>query len=192
MINLRKNEQFVTGARLNLIYKLKRIGSTVKGRLEMRVERRKYTRFCVRDTAFAVFQPEPVKFVPIIDISLGGLGIGVNGFNMGPDWFDGTSRLEILIDDGCFYLDKLSYQILPQYRNFSQNAFGSFQNIYGVKFVDLMPSQQNRLKYFIRHHTRGGMTPKFIRKLNSHLHQMAGKKDFGDSCQNAWLRRPSL
>ena len=158
----------------------------------MRVERRKYARFCVRDAAFAVFKPEPVKLVPIIDISLGGLGIGVNGFNMNLDGFNGASRLEILIDDGSFYLDNLPYQALPTYRNFSVNAFGSFQNIYGVKFLDMMPSQQNRLKYFIRHHTRGGMTPKFIRKLNAHLHQITGKRDFGDSCQNVWLQRPSL
>jgi hypothetical protein len=139
-----------------------------------------------------VFKPEPVKLVPIIDISLGGLGIGVNEFNMSLDRLNGASRLEILIDDGCFYLDNLSCQILAPYRNFSQNAFGSIQNIYGVKFVDLMSSQQNRLRYFIRHHTRGGMTPKFIRKLNAHLQEITGKKDFGDSCQNAWLQRPSL
>ena len=158
----------------------------------MRVERRKYARFCVRDAAFAVFKPEPVKLFPIIDISLGGLAIGINRFNLNLNGFNGASRLEILIEDGCFYMDKLPYQILSPIRDFSQNAFESFQNIYGVKFLDLMPSQQNRLKYFIRHHTRGGMTPKFIHKLNAHLHQITGKKDFPDSCQNAWLQRPSL
>jgi hypothetical protein len=63
---------------------------------------------------------------------------------------------------------------------------------YGVKFVELMSSQQSQLKYFIRHHTRGGMTPKFIRMFNQHLHQILGKKDFGNSCQNAWLQRLSL
>ena len=158
----------------------------------MRVERRKYPRFCVRDSSFAVFMPEPVKLVPIIDISMGGLGLGVNGFDMNLDAFNGASNLEIFIEDGRFYLNNLPYQILPPYRSFSENAFGSFQNIYGVKFVDLLPSQQNRLKYFIRHHTRGGMMPKFIRKLNAHLDQITGKKDFGNSCQYTWIHGPSL
>ena len=158
----------------------------------MAIERRKNPRYCVRDSAFAIFRPEPVKLVPIVDISLGGLGIGVNGIKMSADGLNGAARLEILMDDGYFYMDNLPYQLLPQYRSFPRNDVGSFQNIYGVKFGDLMSSQQNQLKYFIRNHTRGGMTPKFIRKFNQHLHQIIGKKDFGNSCQNAWLQRPSL
>jgi hypothetical protein len=158
----------------------------------MAIERRKNTRYCVRDNAFAVFGPEPVKLAPIVDISLGGLGIGVNGINLKAAGLIVSSKLEVVIDDGCFYMDKLPYQLLPTYRNHYKNAFESFQNIYGIKFVDLMPSQQSRLKYFIRNHTRGGMTPKFIRKFNQHFHQIIGKRDFTSSCQTAWLQRPSL
>ena len=161
-------------------------------KLEMAVERRKNPRYCIRDNAFAVFGPEPVKLAPIVDVSLGGLGIGVNGIDWGADDLEAPAKLEIVIDDGCFYMDKLPYHLLAQYRNFSGNAVGSFQAIYGVKFLDLMPSQQTRLKYFIRNHTRGGMTPKFIRKFNRHFHQITGKKDFTSSCQTAWLQRPSL
>lgn len=157
----------------------------------MAIERRKYPRYCVRDNAFAVFGPEPVKLAPIIDISLGGLGIGVNGINLGDGGLAVPSKLEIVIDDGGFYMDQLPYQLLTQFRNFSGYPVGSFQNIYGVKFVDLVSSQQNRLKYFIRNHTRGGMTPKFIRKFNQHFHQITGKSDFANSCQTAWLQRPS-
>ena len=43
------------------------------------MERRKYLRLSVKANAFALFQPEPVKLAPIVDVSLGGLGIGVNG-----------------------------------------------------------------------------------------------------------------
>ena len=154
-------------------------------RLKMTIERRKTPRYCVRDNAFAVFGPEPIKLAPIIDISLGGLGIEVNGINMGAGCLNATAKLEIVIDDGSFYMDHLNYQLLAQYRNFSGNAAGSFQNILGVKFVDLMSSQQNQLKYFIRNHTRGGMTPKFIRKFNQHFHQIIGKRDFANSCQTA-------
>lgn len=159
----------------------------------MAIERRKYPRYCVRDNAFAVIGPEPVTLAPVIDISLGGLGIGVNGLNLRAEGLDvPPKKLEIVIDDGSFYMDKLPYRLIARNRNFSGNLFGSFQAIYGVKFVDLMSSQQTRLKYFIRNHTRGGMTPKFIRKFNQHFHQLTGKRDLASSCQSAWLQRPSL
>ena len=159
----------------------------------MAIERRNYPRYCVRDNAFAVIGPEPVTLAPVIDISLGGLGIGGNGINFRADGLDAPpKKLEIVVDDGSFYMDKLPYQPLTQYRSFSGNAAGSFQNIYGVQFVDLMPSQQTWLKYFIRNHTRGGMTPKFIRKFNQHFNQIVGKRDIAGSCQTDWLHRPSL
>ena len=161
-------------------------------RLKMAIERRKNHRYCIRDNAFAVFGPEPVKLAPIIDISLGGLGIETNGINIGAGGLNGAAKLEIVIDDGSFYMDNLNYQLLPQYRSFSGNAVQPFQQIYGVKFVDLITSQQNQLKFFIRKHTRGGMTPKFIRKFKHHFHEIIGKRDFANSCQTAWLQRPSL
>ena len=158
----------------------------------MATERRKNPRYCVRDNAFAVFGPEPVKLAPIIDISLGGLGFEANGSNVCADRFNCAARLEIVIDDGSFFMDNLHYQLLAQHRSFSGNSIEPFQHIYGVEFVDLMSSQQNQLKYFIRNHTRGGMTPTFIRKFKQHFHQIIGKSDFANSCQTAWLQRPSL
>ena len=158
----------------------------------MAIERRKNLRYCIRDNAFAVFGPEPVKLVPIIDISLGGLGIETNGINMGAGGLNGSAKLEIVVDDGSFYMDNLNYKLLTQYRNFAGNTVEPFQHIHGVEFADLMSSQQNQLKYFIRNHTKGGMTPKFIRKFNQHFHQIIGKRNFANSCQTAWLQRPSL
>ena len=154
----------------------------------MAIDRRKHPRFCVRDNAFAVIGPEPVMLAPIVDISLGGLAIGFNGINLKADGLDVPPKLEIVIDDGSFYMDQLPYRFIAQYRNFSGNAVGSFQNIYGAKFLDLMSSQQTQLKYFIRNHARGGMMPKFIRKFNQHFHHIIGKRDFANSCQTAWLQ----
>lgn len=161
-------------------------------KLKMAIERRKNPRYCMRDKAFAVFGPEPVKLAPIIDVSLGGLGIGVNGINLKSGGLDAPARLEIVMDDGCFFMDNLHYQLLPQYRSLVGNDLESFQCIYGVKFLNLMSSQQSQLKYFIRNHTRGGMMPKFFHKFNRHFHQMMGKKDLAKACQNALLQRPSL
>mgnify|MGYP001332713761 CR=1 FL=1 len=158
----------------------------------MEIERRRHPRFKIRGNAFAVFQPEPVKLVPIVDIGLGGLGIGVNGINTSAEWLNGSSCLEILIDDCSFYMDNLGYELLPKFRSVPRNAASPFQKIYGLKFIDLMSSQQYQLKSFIRNHTTGGMTPKFIRKFNQNFHQIIGKNDFASSGQTAWLQRPSL
>lgn len=156
----------------------------------MEIEKRKYPRFRVKDHAFAVFQPEPVKLVPIVDIGLGGLAIGVNEINAGDGWLNQTSNLEILIDDCSFYMDNLGYELLPKFRSVPRNVGRPFENIYGLKFIDLMPSQQSRLKYFIRNHTTGGMTPKFVRKFNQHFHQFLDKKDYGAACRNLSLMQP--
>jgi hypothetical protein len=123
---------------------------------------------------------------------MGGLGIGVNGINTGAEWLNGASCLEILIDDCSFYMDNIGYELLPQFRSVPQNAVSPFQNIYGLKFVDLMPSQQYQLKSFIRNHTRGGMTPKFIRKFNQHFRKFLDKKNYGAAGRNISPQRPSL
>ena len=156
----------------------------------METERRKYPRFNIRDNAFAVFEPEPVKLVPIVDVGLGGLGVGVNGINISDGWIKRASSLEILIDDCSFYMDNLGYELLPKFRSVARNTSSPFQIIYGLKFVDLMSSQRSQLKYFIRNHTTGGMTPKFIRKFNQQFHQFLGKKDYGAACRNISLQRP--
>ena len=157
----------------------------------MEIERRKYPRFSVRDNAFAVFQPEPVKLVPIVDVGLGGLGIGVNGINTRDEWLNKSSYLEIIIDDCSFYMDNLGYQLLTKFRNLPRSNVSPFQNIFGLKFVDLIPSQRSQLKYFIRSHTTGGLTPKFIRKFNQQFHQFLDEKDYGAACRNISLQRPS-
>ena len=157
----------------------------------MAIDRRKYPRFTVRSNAFALFNFEPTKLIPIVNISLGGLGVGVNGINTDANGFSDISRLEIITDDCHFFMDKLPYQLLLPRRSFSQNAGPSFQHIYGVQFIDLMSNQRNRLRYFIRNHTRGGMTPKFMHKFNQQLLQLIGKKNFGDACRSLWLQRPS-
>ena len=156
----------------------------------METERRKYPRFNMKDNAFAVFHPEPVKLVPIVDVGLGGLGVGVNGINISDGWLKKTSSLEILIDDCSFYMDNLGYELLPKFRSVGRNSSSLFQIIYGLKFIDMVPSQRSQLKYFIRNHTTGGMTPKFIRKFNQQFHQFVGRKDYGAACRNISLQRP--
>jgi len=160
--------------------------------LKLEIERRKYPRFKVRDNAFAVIQPEPVKLVPVLDIGLGGLAIGVKGINTAAEWLNRSSCLEIMIDDCSFYMGSLAYERLPKSRSLPGNAAGPFNKIYGLKFIDLMPSQQYQLKSFIRNHTTGGMTPKFIRKFHQHIRQFLDKKNYGAACRNISPQPPVL
>lgn len=159
----------------------------------METDRRKNPRYCVRGQVFAVFKPEPVQLVPIIDISLGGLSISVHGRNGNKQGVNLCSFLEIMADDGSFYMDNLPYELLPERRSTDWDPLTPGQHRFkGLKFLNLMPVQKSELKHFIRSYTIGGMTPKIIRKFSQILQQFKGKKDFGDSCQNIWLQRPTL
>jgi hypothetical protein len=159
----------------------------------MENDRRKHSRYCVRGQAFAVFKPEPVQLVPIIDISLGGLGISVNARNGNRQGVNLCSLLEIMADDGSFYMDNLPYEFLSERRSTDWDPLISAPHRFnGIKFLNLMPVQKSELKHFIRNYTIGGLTPKIIRKFSQILQQFMGKKDFEDSCQNIWLQRPTL
>lgn len=158
----------------------------------MDIERRNYPRFGVRSSAFTIFKSEPNKPVPILNISMGGMGIAVNGISMNVGGFIDVSRLEILTDDCHFYMDQLPYQLLLPGRKLTRNDVAHVQHIYGVQFIDLMSSQKNQLKTFIRNHTREGRTPKILHKFKRQLHQFIGNKDFADACRNIGLQRPSF
>ena len=158
----------------------------------MATERRKNPRFGVRSNAFAFLNCIPDKLIPIVNISLGGIGIGVNAINMNADGSSAVSRLEILTDDCHFYMDRLPYQLLLPHRNLSRDVNRPFQHVFGVQFIDLMPSQQNRLKSFIGSHTFGGKTPKLLHKFNQHLHQFIGKKELVEACHRIGLQRTSF
>ena len=159
----------------------------------MRVERRKFNRYCIKNSVFAVFKSEPVRMVPIIDIGLGGLGVSFRGTANSQYGLSRCSFLEIMVADCSFYLDNLPYELLPEPRNLNLNAATSLQNhFYGVKFLNLMPSQKTRLKHLIHKHAIGGITPQFIRKFNQFFLQALGKKQFDDSCQSIWLHHSTL
>ena len=152
----------------------------------MQVERREFQRYCVRDKAYAVVKDEHDRLVPIIDISLGGLGFYVNGLKAHLI-LNRSSSLEIIVSDCSFFLDNLNYLPRSEYRYTNWNAVTFLQNrFYGVQFDDLMSSQKIRLNQFIRKHTYGGKTPQFVRKFNQYFHQTFGKKQFQNSCQTIW------
>jgi c-di-GMP-binding flagellar brake protein YcgR len=159
----------------------------------MPIERRKDRRFQVKDNAFTVINSDPVKVVPIIDIGMGGLGIYLDD---GARWMDTSSKLEIMVADCSFYLEKLPFQIVANVRAFPDNTANLMDGRrYGIKFGNLRPAQKAQLKYFIRNYTEGGLILQFQQKINQWLHPIWASKYASDSCKTGiWqsLHRSSV
>jgi hypothetical protein len=111
--------------------------------------------FKVLDGAYAIFRAEPVKIVPILNISRDGLIISDSSND---PWPADIAELEIMADDCSFYMEKL-----PVDRIYSADPLTSNKNdylpAYRIRFGKLSANQREGLKYFIRHHTDGGTTP---------------------------------
>lgn len=134
----------------------------------MQAEQRKHRRFRVKENAFAVINPDPVRLVPILDIAMGGLCIYVND---GAKWMNDSQKLEIMVADCSFYLDSIPFEIISNFRAFPGDASNMLDGRrYSLKFGNLRPVQKARLKYFIRNYTRGGSKFQFLRKFSKLLH----------------------
>jgi c-di-GMP-binding flagellar brake protein YcgR len=134
----------------------------------MQAERRKHRRFKVKDNAFAVINPDPVKMVPIVDIAMGGLGIYVD---TGVKWVNDCSKLEIMAADCSFYLDNLPVEIITNFKAFPWDASNVLDGRrYSLKFGNLRPAQKSRLKHFMRKYTRSSSKLQLMRKISNLLH----------------------
>ena len=146
----------------------------------MQVERRKSRRFQIMDSGFAVISPDPVKLVPITDISLGGLGFYTD---LNEDWLNKSSKLEIMVADCSFHLEKVPFKVISNTSVFPTKSTSLMDGRrYGLKFGNLRPIQQSQLKYFVRNYTKGGLTPQFMRNLNKMMYRIRANKDSGASC----------
>jgi hypothetical protein len=146
----------------------------------MPIERRKHRRFQVKDSAFTVINSDPVKVVRFIVIGMGGLGIYLDD---GARWLDTSSKLEIMVADCSFYLEKLPFQIVANVRAFPDNTNLMDGRRYGIKFGNLRPAQKAQLKYFMRNYTQGGLILQFQQKINELLHPIWASKYASDSCK---------
>jgi hypothetical protein len=143
-------------------------------------ERRKHRRFQVRDNAFAVINPDPVKLVPVIDVSQGGLGIYVNDVK---EWMDKSSKLEIMVADCSFYLGNIPFEIVANFKAFPAHSSNLLEGSRcSLKFGNLMPRQNSRLKYFIRNYTEIGRIPQILRWLDNIMRNRTADKSSKESC----------
>jgi c-di-GMP-binding flagellar brake protein YcgR len=147
----------------------------------MQVERRKNRRFQVKDNGFAIINTEPVKLVPIIDISMGGLGFYIND---NEEWRNRSSNLEIMVADCSFYMEKLPIEVVSNAKAFPTKSASLLEGRrYGLKFRSMQPKQISQLKYFIRNHSEGGYILQFQQKISKLLHPIWRNKHASDSCK---------
>jgi hypothetical protein len=111
--------------------------------------------FKVLDGAYAIFRAEPVKIVPILRISMGGLVISDGSCD---PWPADASELEIMADDCSFYMEKLPVAGIHPL-NTPRSKKTDHPSTHRIYFGQLSADQRDGLKYFVRHHTDGGTTP---------------------------------
>lgn len=127
----------------------------------MQKERRGHRRYQVKEGAFAIFRPEPVKILPIVEISLNGLTVLTKG---DLHWFDGTESLEILVSDCSFYLDKISCSVIAGSERLRPDSDDRSRRV-GLQFGRLSHHQVLQLKHFIRRHTVEGATLSLVDRV---------------------------
>jgi len=110
-------------------------------------ERRKHKRFRVQNGSFAALCPQFSILGQIIDISTGGLSFR---YVASAERSKESSHLSILLTDGSFRSDNISFQAVwdtPMPREFSFGAITLRQC--GVKFGGLTHGEKLDLQYFI-------------------------------------------
>ena len=116
------------------------------------VDRRRHKRFHVRDNTFVVLRaPLSTNVGQIIDISMGGLAFNyIDGLRQANNY----SKLDILLSNRSFYLDKIPFNTISDCKAPNKVPFSSIEmRRCGVHFGKLTPEQISQLKYFICNHT---------------------------------------
>lgn len=159
----------------------------------MQDERRRHQRYQVKDNAFAVINPRPVKLVPILDIAMEGVGVYVND---GEQLLKESPKLEIMAADCSFYLENLPFESISIVKAFPASSSNLLEGRRcSIKFGKLTSHQESELKYFIRNYTQRGMILQVMQKFSKVLSSLRGNKHPGQSCNtDIWqsLHRPTI
>ena len=159
----------------------------------MRVERRIHQRYRVKDRAYAVVNPEPVKLVPILDIGLEGIGVYLNN---GEELLKASSKLEIMVADCSFYLENLPFKSISTIKAVPASSSNLLEGRRcSLRFGKLTARQKRELKYFIRTYTQRGVIMQVMQKFSKLVGSFGNNKHAGQTCNaGMWqnLHRPTI
>ncbi len=125
--------------------------------MDVQVEQRKFKRFRVDDSAFAVFRPEFRKLGRIIDISWGGLCLEYLDQNNIHEEFS-KAQIDILLSTGGFYMSEVSCEVIYDIQALKDQCttgkiMGSGRC--GIQFGELPEKLTEQLGDFLRNHVSG-------------------------------------
>jgi len=114
------------------------------------MERRKFTRFRTQDDAFAALQGKFSKVGKIYDISVNGLAFRYLAEKIPDDRF---THVDIFLSTNGFHLSEVPCTIIYDVKEstFGLNEVSPYRC--GLKFDRVNEEQQNKLEFFINHHT---------------------------------------
>ena len=140
--------------RLNSFHEV-RLTISSMGEKRVETERRKFTRFLVQDTAFAVLRPQFTKLGKIKDISEGGLAFDYIAYE---GQRQHSSGIDIFLSGDHFYLGKIPCKIRYDIK-IAERQQTSIDRIErrrcGLQFGKLTEEQAAQLKFFLKNQTTG-------------------------------------
>ena len=121
-------------------------GKTIK------VEKRKFTRFKIKDLSFALLKSDSYEELGnIIDISKGGLAFQ---YLVGENQIKEAFELDIILASNDFHIKKLPCKTISDFEMTNKIYFSSLKmKRHSIKFGELDNNQKSELDYFIKQYT---------------------------------------
>ncbi|MBW2568339.1 MAG: PilZ domain-containing protein [Deltaproteobacteria bacterium] len=123
-------------------------------RKTIKVEKRKFKRFNIKDLSFALLKSAShEKLGEIVDISKGGLAFQ---YLMGEHQIKGSVELDIILAGNGFHIKKIPCKTISDFEMTNKIYFSSLRmRRHSIKFGELNDHQISELDYFIKQHTIG-------------------------------------
>jgi hypothetical protein len=116
------------------------------------MERRKFTRFEVRDDAFAALRGNFSKVGKIYDISLNGLAFRYLAKETSETTY---THVDIFLSSNGFHLADISCSVVYDEKESISDSNTISPYRCGLQFKALRASQQDQLEFFLNNHTMG-------------------------------------
>jgi len=138
------------------------------GRQTVKVEKRKFTRFKLKDLAFALLKSDSYEELgKIINISKGGLALQ---YLVEDNQIKEAVELDIVLANNDFYIKKLPCKTISDFEMINKIYFSSLKmKRHSIKFGELDNNQTSELDYFIEQHAISETQDKLINLEGSQI-----------------------
>lgn len=158
----------------------------------MQTDRRRHQRFPFKQQVYAVFKPEPVRIVPIVNIGLGGMAVSDSDNLVRTEQ---VTDLEIMSSDCSFYIENVPFQIVSVLDEIEPHAdVPEYLRTIRLKFGRLTGRQAADLRHLIRHYCTGSHRPRAARRLAGFFEQFRAPRESKDSYRDLFhnAHRPTM